>query len=201
MARRPQSVPDRILAAATRLATERPWNDVTLVEIAQAARVDLAALYEAFPSKSAIIAGLMARADRQVMAGTDMGALDEPARERLLDAVLRRLEALEPHKPAIRSMMRGAMCDPVQALCVMPAFYKAIATTLEAAGIGSTGLGGRIRVEGLGAIYLAALCVWLRDDSEDKGRTMAFLDRRLRMAERLAAFLPGGRRAPAKGKD
>jgi len=60
-------------------------------------------------------------------------------------------------------------------------------------GIGSAGLSGRLRVKGLAAIYLGALPVWIGDDSPDQGRTMAFLDRRLKQAERLARLLPDAR--------
>jgi hypothetical protein len=48
-------------------------------------------------------------------------------------------------------------------------------------------------------IYLATLGVWLRDESEDKARTMAALDKQLRRAEALVLRLPtglGGRRRP-----
>lgn len=197
MARRPQPVPDRILTAATRLAAERPWRTITLGEIAAAAKVTLAQLHAAYGSKTAIVAALMARADEKVLGGIDPSALAEPAHDRLLDALLRRLDSLARDKKALASIMRDTAIDPLSALCLAPAFLNSMAWTLEAAGIGSSGVAGRIRVKGLAAIYLGALCVWLRDDSPDQGRTMAFLDRRLRIAERLAAFLPGGRQQPA----
>ena len=197
MARRPQPIPDRILAAATRLAAARPWRTVTLGEIAAGARVTLAQLHDAYGSKAAIVAALMARADARVLGGIDPSALAEPARDRLLDALLRRLDSLAPDKKAIASIVRDTAIDPLSALRLAPSFLNSMAWTLEAAGISSAGIAGRIRVKGLAAIYLGALCVWLRDDSADQGRTMAFLDRRLRAAGRLAAFLPGGRRAAA----
>ena len=197
VARRPQPIPDRILAAATRLAAARPWGGITLGEIAAAAKVTLAQLHEAYGSKTAIVAALMARADARVLGGIDPSALAEPPRDRLLDALLRRLDSLARDKKAIASIMRDTAIDPLSALCLAPAFLNSMAWTLEAAGIGSSGLAGRIRVKGLAAIYLGALCVWLRDDSPDQGKTMAFLDRRLRIAERFAAYLPGARRAAA----
>jgi AcrR family transcriptional regulator len=194
MAKRPTSIPDRVLAAAMELAAERPWRAVSLNDIAAAAKVSLAQLHGAYVSKPAILAALMARADGDVLAGIHKDAAGEPARERLIDAVMRRLDALAPYKPALRSILRDLGADPVAALCLLPGFLNAMAWTLEAAGIGSAGLGGRLRVKGLAAIYAATVCVWLRDDSEDQGRTLAFLDARLRQAERLVPFLPGSRR-------
>jgi AcrR family transcriptional regulator len=194
MARRPTSIPDRVLAAAMKLAAERPWREVTLAEIAAAARVDLAQLYEAYASKAAIVTALMRKADSEVVAGFDPSSLDEPVRDRLIDALMRRLDALAPYKNAVGSILRDLGTDPVSALCMLPGFLNSMAWTLEAAGVGSSGLGGRLRVKGLALIYASTVRVWLRDDSPDLGRTMAFLDRRLSQAEHLVRFVPDGRR-------
>lgn len=194
MARRPTSIPDRTLAAAMALAAERPWREVTLTEIAAAAKVSLAQLHGAYGSKTAIVAALMRKIDDEVVAGADPSTFDEPVRDRLIDALMRRLDALAPYKTAVGSILRDLGGDPVSALCVLPGFLNSMAWTLEAAGVGSAGLGGRLRVKGLALIYASSLRVWLHDDSPDLGRTMAFLDRRLAQAERLARFLPGERR-------
>lgn len=192
---------DRILDAALGLAAEKPWRRVTLGEIAAAARVGLAELHDEFPSRTAILAGVMARADRAVLGDIDPAALSEPPHDRLLDALLRRLDALAPHKGAIAAILRDTPCDPLSALCLAPRLLSSMGWTLEAAGIGSAGLSGRLRAKGLAAIWLGALAVWVRDDSEDQGRTMAFLDRRLRQAERIARLLPDARRRASAGPD
>lgn len=176
------------------LAAERPWREVTLTEIAAAAKVSLAQLHGAYGSKTAIVAALMRKIDDEVVAGADPSTFDEPVRDRLIDALMRRLDALAPYKTAVGSILRDLGGDPVSALCVLPGFLNSMAWTLEAAGVGSAGLGGRLRVKGLALIYASSLRVWLHDDSPDLGRTMAFLDRRLAQAERLARFLPGERR-------
>ena len=105
---------------------------------------------------------------------------------------MRRLDVLRPHKQAICSILRDMPSDPVGLICLVPGFFDSMAWTLEAAGIGSAGPSGRLRVKGLGVIYLGTLCVWSRDDTSDQGRTLAFLDRRLRQAERLVKWIPDG---------
>jgi len=199
MAKRPRNRRDRIIDAALGLAAEKPWRRVTLGEIAAAAKVGLADLHSEFPSRGAILAGVMARADSAVLSDIDPAALAEPPRDRLLDTLLRRLDALAPHKAAIGAILRDTPGDPVGALCLAPRLFSSMGWTLEAAGIGAAGLSGRLRVKGLAAIWLGALCVWVRDDSEDQGKTMAFLDRRLRQAERLARLLPDARRPGESG--
>ena len=57
--------------------------------------------------------------------------------------------------------------------------------------------GDRDMSGGLDRFWLGTLRIWLTDDTPDQGRTMAWLDRRLRQAGRLAALLPGGRSGPS----
>ena len=198
MATRPATVRARILDAALALAAIHGWRDLTLGQIAAAAKVSLAQLHGAFPGKADILLGVMHRVDTEALGGVDPAILSEPAGDRLLDAVMRRLDALAPYKPGIVAILRDICTDPVAALCAAPAFLNSMAWTLEAAGIGSAGPGGRLRVRGLALIYLSTLRVWVGDDSEDMGRTLAHLDRRLRQAARLVPFLPGARRRGAE---
>ena len=199
MAKRPRPVRDRIIDAALNLAGERPWQSVSLGDIAAAARTSLAAVHESFGSRAAIVAAAIGRTDAAVLAGTDAAAAAEPTHDRLLDVLLRRLDELRPHKQAVRSILRAMPADPAGALCAAPRFLASMAWMLESAGIGSAGLAGALRVKGLTLIYLGALRVWVADDSPDQARTMAHLDRRLRQAGRLARMLPGSRRAAPAG--
>lgn len=194
MATRPSTIPARILNAAMKLAAERRWGDVTLGEIAVQAKVTLAQLHKTFPSKTAIVVALMDKVDAELLGGVDPSAFSEPPRDRLLDALMRRLDTLAPYKPAIGSILRDVARDPLAGLCAAPGLLQSMAWTLEAAGIGSAGVGGRLRVKGLAMIYLSTLRLWLHDDSPDLGKTMAHLDLRLHQAERLLGFIPDGRR-------
>ena len=55
---------------------------------------------------------------------------------------------------------------------------------LQAAGIGTDGVGGGLRVSGLAMVYASVFRIWLEDDDAGLARTMAALDRRLRRGER-----------------
>jgi len=182
--------PDRIVDAALALVARRGWRDVSLAEIAVEAGGSLADVHAAFRSKAAILAAFVDRIDDAVLAGTDPDATGEPVRDRLMDAVLRRLDALKPYKESVRALLRDGGGDPLAGLCGAARLMRSMAWTLEAAGVSSAGLLGCARVKGLAAIYLSTVRVWLADDSEDSARTMAHLDRRLQQAERLLAWLP-----------
>ena len=183
-ARKPN--PDRVIKAAMALASESRWRDISLNDIAVNAGISLAQLHAVFSSKGAILRAFSDKIDAIVLDGTDDDVQDEPISDRLLDVLVRRLEALQDVKPAIGSILRDAMADPAAALCAAPRLLRSMAWSLEASGVRSSGLRGRIRTKGLAAIYISTLYVWLRDDSDDLGPTLAHLDRALRRAERLA---------------
>jgi AcrR family transcriptional regulator len=154
-----------------------------LSDIAARAGLDLAGLYESYRSKMAILAAFVRRVDDAMLAGTARDAESEPVRDRLVDALLRRIEFLSPHKSAVASIARDGM-----SLCLGPLLMRSMAWTLESAGVGPSGPFGLLRTKALAAIYMSGLWVWLRDDDPDLGRTMAHLDRRLTQAERIMSL-------------
>ncbi len=178
-------VADRVIDAALALAAERGWRDLALADIAEAAGVSLADLYAHFRSKEAILVAFSRRIDAQVLAGDDPDLAVQPVRDRLFDVLMRRFDALAPHRDALRAILRASCADPLAAVCGALALRRSMACMLEAARLDASGLRGLARIKGLAAIYLATMRVWLDDDSADLARTMAALDRRLAQAERL----------------
>ena len=182
---------DRILDAALALASEMPWGEVTMEMVASRAGATLDRVYDIYPSKAAFLRALVRRVDREVLKGHDPADSGEPVRERLLDAMLRRFDALRKHREAVRSFVR----DPATLLCMAPALGNAMAWSLEAAGVGASGPAGMLRVKGLAAIFASSFRVWLRDETEDLSSTAASLDRKLRRAESLLRLLDRRRNA------
>ncbi|MEC9208553.1 MAG: TetR/AcrR family transcriptional regulator, partial [Pseudomonadota bacterium] len=158
---------ERILDAAIELWTTRRWQDVKLEDIAEAAGASMARLHEFYPSRISLISAMISRTDKCVLRGHDFGDSSEPYRERLLDVLMRRFDALAQHKAAVRSIFRGMQSNPATAACLMPAFFNSMAWSLELAGIQTAGLGGLLRIKGLGLIYLSGISVWLDDESPD----------------------------------
>ncbi|MGE0734153.1 MAG: hypothetical protein AB7G15_06600 [Alphaproteobacteria bacterium] len=189
---------DKILLAAMHEAATHGWRRLDLAAIAAAAKLSLADLRAAYPSKAHILNGINDYADRAMLAGGAKKTKDESPRDRLFDAVMRRLDALAPFKDGIAVVVRdGGGENPMETLCGAARLMRSMAWTLEAAGIGSGGVAGLLRTKGLAAIYASVVFVWLRDNSEDLGKTMAALDRRLATAERFAAWRLPRRARPA----
>jgi AcrR family transcriptional regulator len=175
---------DRILSAALELAADRGWCSLSLAEIADKAGVSLADAYAAYPTKTSLLTGFIARADRQVLAAGS-AEKEDSVHDRLFEVLMRRIDALTPHKDAIAEILRDLPSDPMAILVAAPHLANGMAWMVEAAGLSSSGLKGAIRVNGVTLIYLNTLRVWLGDDSADMARTMASLDRDLRRAEKL----------------
>jgi AcrR family transcriptional regulator len=168
----------RIVDAFLSLAAERRYGDIDLSDIAERAGVPLAALREAYDGRQTIVADFARRIDRAVLAET--ATTEEDPRERLFDVLMRRFEALRPHKAAVASIAGAARCDPALAAALHGMTLRSMRWMLAAADIRlGRGIRAAARLEGLAVIWLAALRTFLTDDEPDLGRTMAALDRGL----------------------
>ncbi len=65
-----------------------------------------------FASTLAILAAHIKAIDRAVLAEDSCDMEEEPARERLFDVLMRRLETLAPHREAVHSLLRSARRNP-----------------------------------------------------------------------------------------
>jgi AcrR family transcriptional regulator len=197
----PRDVANEALDAALELASDRAWSDVTLADIAQAADLKLSQLYPVYPTKAAILDAFARRIDAEVLEEGIDGLEDSPARDRLFDVMMRRFDALEPHREAVANILADALGEPGTALAGLPQLSRSMAWMLEAAQIPTEGWRGLLRVQGLVGIYLATLRVWLRDDSVDKSKTMAQLDSYLRRIEDMRERMGRPRRAPGEAAE
>lgn len=180
-----------VMDAAFGLAADGRWRDLSLADIAEAAEVPLAEAYGEFTSKQAILSAYSRQIDARVMTGRPVDLSEEPARDRLFDVVMRRLDAMSGEKAGLATIVQDSARDPLSLLCGACQLRRSMAAMLEAAGLSSDGLRGRLRVKGLAAIYLATLRVWFKDDSEDLAKTMAKLDTALRRTDQIISRLPG----------
>ena len=92
-----------------------------------------------FSSTLAIFAAHIKATDRAVLAEDFSDMAEEPERERLFDVLMRRLEALAPHREAIRSLLRSARRNPPLAVALNGLAVRSQQWMLTAAGIGASG--------------------------------------------------------------
>lgn len=172
----------RIIAAAMRLAAERPWGRITLLDIAERAGLKLVDLKAHFASKSAILSAFTRAIDDDMLQRTPARSEGQAARDAIFEVVMSRFDALAPYKASLRSILQpgGAPPDPALAR----SFLCSQHWMLQAAGVSTEGPGGLARIAGLGSVYASVMRTWLDDDDPGHARTMAALDRRLRSGER-----------------
>jgi AcrR family transcriptional regulator len=188
---------DRIIAAFMAILGEKPIEAIDMAEVADRARTTLADLRNEFASTVAILAAHMKAIDRAVLAGGDADMAEEPPRERLFDVLMRRIEALSPHRDAIRSLLRSARFDPALAFALNGLAVRSQQWMLTAAGISAAGPKGMARAQGLALLYAQVLGTWVEDDDPGLARTMAALDRALARGQSWSGLLDSVCRIPA----
>ena len=180
---------ERAIDAFMGLLAEKPFEQITLSDVASTAGLSLAELRAEFGTTFAILSAHSKRIDRAVLAGGDADMEEETARERLFDVLMRRLELLAPHKEAVRSLLRSTRTNPVLALACNGLAVRSQQWMLAAAGIGSSGPKGAMRAQGLALSFVNVLRTWVNDEDEGLARTLAALDRELARGQRLSGLL------------
>ena len=176
------AVLDRAADAVLALAADRPWAEISLADLAEAAGVSFAELYARTPSKSALLDRLARRFDGAVGAAE----LEGETHDRLFEAVMARLEAMEPHRFPLIAIARDE--PPARIAARWPGTARVL---LEAAGVPTEGLAGAARLAAMTVVWGRVLQVW-RDDEGALNRTMAEIDKRLRqMRDRLGRIGAG----------
>lgn len=164
-----------------------PYSDITLRDVAARADLSLAKLAMDVSSKLDLIEGFAHRIDETVLAGDDPDMGDEPVRERLFDVMMRRYDALLPHKLALLQLERDARRDPLLAMALARIAGQSMRRMALGADIDLDGPQGALVLAGLMRLHMQVIRVWLNEDDDGQARTMAELDKALRQAERRMA--------------
>lgn len=168
-------------AAALTVAVEGPWRDVTLFTIAQAAGRDAADFVGLAPCDALdAVEELFDHAAALGLRGVD--AASNP-RDRLFDIIMRRFEAMEPHRAAVLVLERALAGDPVGQAALFARAGKTARWLMTLAGQDAGGPGGAAKVQGLAYVLTQARAAWRLDDGGDFVKTMASLDKHLRQGE------------------
>lgn len=169
--------------AMMKLVETEGWRALTFGRIATAAGMSLSELYAQYKSKSDLLVAYSGRVDAAMLDAlgpTPLAVEGSVVKDRLFEAIMARLDAMAPHKAAIRVLMRELPGDPAALACFLyGGLRRGLDWVLAAADLDGAGMAGGLRRNLLGAVYLDTLRVWLRDDSEDLSATMSHLDKRL----------------------
>ena len=176
---KPAAPRTRIVEALMELAGERAFAEITITDIAAKAHVTLAEFRDCFPSKGAILAGWSRMIDSKVLEASSADLVGEPAKERLFDVLMRRLDAMAPYRAGVESVMHWVRRDPGAALALNQVAVNSMRFMLEAAGIDNEGPLGAVKTQGLVVAWTRIVTIWLADDKPGLDATMAALDKEL----------------------
>jgi AcrR family transcriptional regulator len=170
---------DAIIDALMALAAELPFESITLAHIAARADMSLGALREHFPSKGAILGAFTRRIDLIVLNETSDDLINDSAKDRLFDVLMRRLDAMAPYRAALRNIRDWVHKDPLTAAPLNSQIINSMRYMLEAAHLNSEGPMGVIILQAMALKWAEVIDVWINDHDDGLGRTMSALDRML----------------------
>jgi ubiquinone biosynthesis protein COQ9 len=176
---------ERLIAALWRVIAAHGWPGLSMRRLAAEAGVEAATLRERFPTRLDVLLLHGRMMDQAVLAGTIPGQ-GGSARDRIFDVLMRRLDAMQPHREGILRLFEDMRRDPALALVLAPHIGIAMRWMLEAAEVEAKSCEARLLALGLAGVWLATIRAWAGDDSPDMGATMAALDSALDRAERIA---------------
>jgi len=153
---------------------------------ARAAGLALARARERFPARGAILLRFGRIADQSALSELSS---DGPPRDRLFDLLMRRIDTFQAHRAGVLALLRALPAEPPTALLLALATRRSMRWMLEAACLSTGGVRGKLRVNGLVAVWLWTMRTWRSDETQDLSATMAALDAALRRAEQAAEWL------------
>ncbi len=169
----------KIIDALMALAAETPFERISMSDISARAGIGLADFRDAFPSKGAVLGAFIRRVDRAVLSAPVAELEGEPVKERLFDALMRRLDAMAPYRDGLRAIAKWARTDPLSAAALNREAVNSMRFMLEASGIDTEGAVGTIKSQGLALAFARVMDVWFGDEEPGFSATMAALDREL----------------------
>jgi hypothetical protein len=183
--------------AALSLAAAGPWREVTLAKLADASSRPVSDFYGA--SLWEAVDCVEEAFDRAIADNMDELDPAHSVRDRLFELIMRRFEAMEPHRQAVLSMETGIDRDPTLMASAHQRNVRCARWVLALAGLEADGMTGQARAQGLGVIIGQARAAWRSDDEGGFTKTMASLDKNLRRAEEMFGRWAGFEAKPKTG--
>ena len=179
---------DDVLQTAWKLVAEDGWRELSFVELAARTGKPLPDIYVRFPTRRHLLFELGKRADREMLAVDRSELAELSPRERLFELLMRRFDALLPFREGLRRAGREAGFDPGLLMLASCNIDRMTRWALDAAGVRMNEPLATAGRQALALAYASVFRVWLQDETEDRSRTLAELDKRLQQLDRLASF-------------
>jgi AcrR family transcriptional regulator len=174
-----------VSAAVLRVASAKGWQGASLAAIAKEAKIPLATLKKRYASPHEIIPVVIEEMTREALAGA--GKVSGSPRDVVFDLLMARFDVLQKNRKAVLSIADAARRDPALACTLGCAVRKSMSATAAAAKL-DVPLRSAMTM-GLSVVYGLTFLAWRKDNTRDMAKTMATLDRALKLAEKAAELL------------
>ncbi len=167
---------ERLYRIAVRLMARRGFESTTMRDVAAQAGVSVGLLYKYFPNKRAVIIALYDELSSDFV----RQAVGMPAgrwRDRFLFALKASLEALDPHRVALKGLIPVLVGDPEEGVFSEETAFSRLRVqrVFEEAVVGATDAPGGALAPAMGRLlymaHLAVLLWWLLDKSAKQRAT------------------------------
>lgn len=174
---------DKAADAALALAAKSGWDRLSLADVAKAAKLPQKDVAAAFTDGWDILAFVLKRLEDDTKAEVE-NYLGDSWRDNLMEILMMRFEKAQPHRDAFAAIGPSALRDPRVAQRFGREFFATLSRMLTLAGL-SRGRCQPLFVAGFGALYISLVDTWLKDKTPDMSHTMAAIDKRIGLFERL----------------
>ncbi len=183
----PSSEKAKIAQAALQLAAAKGWEQVRLQTILKQARLGSKS-GSGIASKRDILPLIADEVTRKALSEAEGGS--GSSHEILFDLLMARFDVLQRNRKGILSIAQAARREKETALALGRVVLKGMyATAAAAKSAGKVKMPAALLAAGLLPVYAYAFLIWRRDTSRDMSKTMAALDRALRVPKKAKKLL------------
>ena len=188
-----EALTELLVETALRAAEDGEWRGLTVAQLAQKANVDPEAAEALFGDQDDVLDAFARQTDERIArALEDEDFAEASPKERLLEALMCRLDSLVPRRAAIRAFSCETRRSPAAAARMFRRIHTSMGNVLDTAGLAGSEFERTLRATALAYVWIRTCRHWLLDEN---GRSLdavfAMLDRELGQLETLARCMQG----------
>lgn len=189
MSKKSHKQDDKISAALLQLAAQKPFEKITLEQIAKTAKITLPEFRKRFQNVRDVVPLVVRQITKAAFAAVEKPDVSAPLHDRLFEMLMARFDQLQKSRRGILSIMEAARHDPRMMMILLAEQNKAMNKVLHYCRLDLDQVCEPFIQTALHTIYLSTVRVWKSDETLDISKTMSALDRALRLSQKLARLL------------
>mgnify|MGYP001492003495 FL=1 len=172
---------------AFKLIEEKGWNDFSLEKLAKEESIKIEDLIFFFKDETKLIESFSEMIDEQVIKEVDLNEFNQNSvKDNIFELIMIRFEMLSPYKKSLDILLKQLKYEPKTLKKLTKKIFNSLDLFLEISNAKSNYVFDFLKLNIMFIIYGYTFKIWLEDDSEDMGKTMAEVDKWLSEAEGYA---------------